>query len=243
MVDYLIGTSGWNYDHWTEKFYPQKLSKNKWLLYYCKHFNTVEVNYSFYKWPSKETLKKWYRESPKNFKFTLKAPRTITHVKKLKNVERQIRDFYKLSEILKEKLASILFQLPPFMTFNDKNFKKLEDFFKLLDLKKENVIEFRHESWWNKKVYDLFRKYKIIFCIVSSIEMPRDFILTSNIAYLRFHGINRSSNYSMEDLKRYAKKIKKLKCKKVYAYFNNDSYAYAIHNSKKLRELLVDKNI
>ncbi|MDP2925940.1 MAG: DUF72 domain-containing protein [Nanoarchaeota archaeon] len=237
MKEYLIGTSGWNYEHWENRFYPKIISKKEWFNFYSKNFNTVEINYSFYRWPNEKTMKKWYKESPSSFKFTLKAPRTITHVKKLNNTEKWVNDFYKLASLLKEKLACILFQLPPSFNFNINNLNKLKKFLESLDLKIENVIEFRHASWWNKKVFILL-KNKAIFCIVSSQEMPKDVVLTENTAYFRFHGINYSSDYSLNELKKYADKMKKLKCKKVYAYFNNDSNAYAVKNAKQLIKLV-----
>lgn len=232
---YLIGTSGWNYPHWTGKFYPKNISKKDWFDFYSKNFNTVEVNYSFYRWPSKKTMEKWYKEAPRNFKFTLKAPRTITHIKKLKNTERQIADFYKLSSLLKEKLGALLFQLPPSMKFNDNNFKKFEKFLKSLNKNKDNVIEFRHKSWWNKEVYHLLKKNKITFCIVSGLGMPEEIISTNDIAYFRFHGRNYSTLYPKNAIKKYANIMKNLRCKKIYAYFNNDANAYSIKNARELK--------
>lgn len=245
MKKYFIGTSGWNYEHWIRRFYPKKLQQKKWLEFYSQHFNTVEINMTFYRWPKESFFKSWYKRTPKDFKFTLKATRLITHIKKLKNVKKLVKDFYKLTSLLKEKLACILWQLPPSFKPNEKNIKKLENFLKLLNKKYKNVIEFRNERWWQPEIYKLLKKYKVCFCIVSGIEMPKDIIVTANFAYFRFHGDNYSSCYTEKQMQDYAKKMKKLanrkskdKIKKIYAYFNNDSNAYAIKNAKQLKEFL-----
>lgn len=245
MRKYLIGTSGWNYDDWRGRFYPKNLPQKKWLEFYSQYFSTVEINMTFYRWPKPSFFKSWYNRTPANFKFTLKAPRTITHVRKLNNVNRQVKDFYKLANLLKNKLACILWQLPPNFNPNEKNIKKLESFLKVLNKKYKNVIEFRNEEWWQEKYYQLLKKYNACFCIVSGIEMPKDVVVTADFAYFRFHGINYSSCYTEKTIKNYANEIKKLanrksknKIKEIYAYFNNDSEAYAIKNAKQLKEFL-----
>lgn len=238
MKKYLIGTSGWNYDDWQGKFYPKNLPKTKWLDFYSRTFNTVEVNYSFYHWPNEKTMKKWYQEAPETFKFTLKSPRTITHVRKLKNITQKVKNFYKLTSLLKEKTGCHLYQLPPSFKLNQNNFKKLKNFLKILNKNKDNAIEFRHETWWTDSVYELLKKHKTSFCIVSGLEMPKDIVITSNTAYFRFHGINYSSNYPASTLKKYSKIMKKLKCKKIYAYLNNDTNAYAVKNALTLKKYL-----
>ncbi len=238
---YFVGTSGWNYGHWVGRFYSEGLSQKSWLEFYSQHFNTVEINMTFYRWPKQSFLELWYKKTPKDFKFTLKAPRTITHVRKLNNINRQVKDFYKLTSLLKNKLACILWQLPPTFKFSEKNLKKLENFLKILDKKHKNVIEFRDEEWWQEKIYRLLKKHRVCFCIVSGIEMPKTIISTAYFAYFRFHGDNYSSCYTEKQMQNYAEKMKELGKKgarEVYAYFNNDSNAYAIKNAKQLKEVL-----
>ncbi|MFZ5955218.1 MAG: DUF72 domain-containing protein [Nanoarchaeota archaeon] len=238
MTKYIIGTSGWNYEHWKKRFYPENLAKSKWLDFYVNHFDTVEVNYSFYRWPNEKVLLKWHKHAPKNFLFTLKAPRLITHIKKINNVELLIKDFNHLTSLLKNNLGCYLFQLPPSLKFNEKNFDLLNNFLKILNNKIDNVIEFRHKSWWNDKVYHLLKKNKIGFCIVSGLDMPDSIVLSADFAYFRFHGNSYSSNYSKEQLKKYAGLMKTLKCKRVYAYFNNDANAYSVYNALELKRYL-----
>ncbi|MDD5146072.1 MAG: DUF72 domain-containing protein, partial [Candidatus Pacebacteria bacterium] len=234
----FIGTSGWSYKHWQGIFYPRKLTQNKWLNYYSKHFNTVELNMSFYRFPSIEIIDKWQKELPEEFKMTLKANRMITHVKRFKNVDRILADFYALAEGFKNNLGCILFQAPPFFKYSDENVEIMANFLKILDKEKRNAVEFRHLSWWNQKVYELFQKEEIGFCSVSGLNMPEDAITTSKFAYIRFHGPDEaySSKYSEEELKEWAKKINSLKTKEIFCYFNNDQNAYAVENAKELRK-------
>jgi uncharacterized protein YecE (DUF72 family) len=235
---FLIGTSGWSYLHWRDRFYPKELSSYRWLEYYARYFLTAEVNMTFYKWPNESLLKNWYKRTPKGFSFTLKAPKLITHIKKLKGVAKLIKDFYRLADSLQDKLACILFQLPPSLKFSQ---EKLKNFLKYLNKKYKNVIEFRDKSWWCSETYDLLRKHKISFCIVSGPKLPSDSIVTSPVAYFRFHGLEwYRSNYPAIELKKWAERIKKIssKCEKVYCYFNNDYNAYAVKNALELRKLL-----
>ncbi|MFO8016429.1 MAG: DUF72 domain-containing protein [Candidatus Woesearchaeota archaeon] len=233
---YLIGTSGWNYQHWKKRFYPEDIPKKDWFSHYARNFNTVEVNYSFYRWPSEKTMRKWHDDAPHDFSFTMKAPRTITHIRKLKNVERQVKDFYKLTSLLKDKCGCHLFQLPPSMSFERDNLARLKDLLEALDGRKDNAIEFRHKSWWDPEVYGLLKQYNAAFCIVSGLGMPKDLEATADTAYFRFHGEGYSTRYSAHEIKEYAERMEKLKCRKIYAYFNNDYNAYAVKNAQELRK-------
>ncbi|ADI73451.1 protein of unknown function DUF72 [Methanohalobium evestigatum Z-7303] len=238
MADkYFIGTSGWQYDHWRNVLYPEKLGKKKWLSYYAERFNTVEVNSTFYNPIKPKTFSRWYNETPSNFKFTIKGYRVITHFKKLHDVEDDIKAFYERAAPLQHKLGCVLWQLPSNL---HKNMELLEEFCKNLDKRKNNVIEFRHVSWFTEDVQSLLQKYKIGYCIISSPELPEIITVTSNILYMRFHGINNwyTEKYGKEKLKDYASKIKKTDAKKVYCYFNNDENGYAVHDAYNLRELL-----
>jgi len=237
-AEYLVGTSGWNYDHWKGRFYPKGLPQKRWLEFYAREFDTVEVNYSFYRWPSEKTMAGWYERAPANFKFTLKAPRTITHVKKLNAVEKWLDDFYKLTGLLKEKVGCHLFQLPPSLRRTDDTLELLRKFLPALDVTKDNAVEFRHKSWWDEEVYDLLRNHNVTFCTVSGLDMPEDIVATADAAYFRFHGERYATRYRQAALDEYAAAINKLECKKVYAYFNNDAQAYAVVNAKELRESL-----
>jgi len=235
-----IGCSGWSYDAWVEKFYPADLKQGEWLAYYAKHFNTVEVNMSFYRFPFKNMLSGWYRKTPKGFLFTLKANRLITHIKKLKGTEKLLGSFYSLADLLKDKLACILFQMPPSLR-KDKHMKTLESFLKTLSPDHNNVIEFRHKGWFCKEVYDLLSSHNAAFCIVSAPKLPSDLVATGSFVYVRFHGVDSWYDYcyTKTELKRWAREIKKLKVDTL-AYFNNDVNAYAPFNALELRKTLIE---
>jgi len=231
-----LGCSGWSYDHWIGEFYPKNIERNQWLIHYAKYFNTVEINMSFYRFPWPNMVKGWYNKTPKDFKFTFKANRQITHIKKLKNVKTLINRFYKLTDLMKEKLGCILWQFPPSLRLD---LKKLQKFCKDLNTKYNNIIEFRHNSWYCQDVYKLLNKNNIGYCIVSAPQFPEDVHVTSNIAYIRFHGKQwYRYDYSQKELKQWAKIVKNLKTKDVYVYFNNDFNAFAVKNCLQLKKLL-----
>ncbi|MFQ6069902.1 MAG: DUF72 domain-containing protein [Candidatus Aminicenantales bacterium] len=233
----LLGTSGWSYSGWRGIFYPPQLPQREWLSFYAGNFSTVEINMTFYRFPRTEILKGWMEKTPPDFRFTLKANRQITHFKKIKGVKNEVRYFYILADSLKEKLGCILFQLPPSITCD---LKLLEEFLSTLSPEYKNVIEFRHQSWYEKRVYDLLAAHNVAFCTVSSAKVPDDVVETSTTAYLRFHGITGGYRYKYteEELKEWAEKIKKIKAKECYIYFNNDYRAYAVENCKTLNKFL-----
>jgi uncharacterized protein YecE (DUF72 family) len=236
-VIYHLGTSGWSYPGWKEKFYPADLSSHEWLPFYAQHFATVEINMTFYRFPKPDTLRSWLERTPPHFSFTLKANRQITHLKKLRNVKSEVRYFYILADSLREKLGCILFQLPPSITLN---LELLEDFLLTLSPEYKNVIEFRHESWYDEKVYELLRAHAVTFCTVSSAKVPKAAVETSSIAYVRFHGLTGGyrHNYSDEELEEWAATIRMIKAEECYIYFNNDYEAYAVGNCLRLGEYL-----
>ena len=114
-----IGTSGWNYKHWSEIFYPDNCPQSKWLEFYAKYFGTVELNASFYRLPKPQTFESWRERTPDNFLWAVKASRYITHIKGIKDVKEALERFFSSAELLKEKLGPILFQLPPSLAFDE----------------------------------------------------------------------------------------------------------------------------
>ena len=236
-MSYHLGTSGWSYPGWKGKFYPLELPSKDWLSFYAEHFSTVEINMTFYRFPKPETLKGWLERTPPRFTFTLKANRQITHHKKLQNVRSEVRYFYILADSLAERLGCILFQLPPSITFD---LDLLKGFLDTLAPQYRNVIEFRHESWYDEKVYDILRAAGVSFCTVSSAQVPRTAVVTSSVAYFRFHGLTGGYryNYSNEELGEWGEIIRASKAAETYVYFNNDYQAFAVRNCLKLGELL-----
>ena len=237
----FIGTSGYSYPHWGEGvFYPEGLKENKWLEYYCKFFNTVELNVTFYRLPSRNVFKSWYKRVPKEFYFMAKGSRYITHVKKLVDIKDPLSKLFLSLGELKEKLGGVLWQFSPGMKVD---LEKMEKFCKEISkYKTRHTFEFRHPSWFNKDIYAILKKYNFCLCIAHSPFWPLEEIITSDFIYLRFHGGESlyGSNYSDKELKSWAEKAKVWLNKGLdfYAYFNNDAYGYAVKNALKLKELL-----
>lgn len=238
MPKLFIGTSGWNYPHWQGVFYPDDLNQAKWLQYYTKFFNCVELNVTFYRSVRKETFQNWYKKTPKGFCFVAKGPRFITHIKRLKEPKESLKIFIESAKGLKEKLACILWQLPPSYK---KDISRLETFLKLVKKTRiRQAFEFRNESWFGDQTYSLIKDYNACLCIAHSGEFPCVKEITSDFLYLRFHGgeLLYGSNYSDKELKEWANFAKHSKCRDIFAFFNNDAYGYAVKNALKFRGLL-----
>ncbi|MCM8784073.1 MAG: DUF72 domain-containing protein [Candidatus Omnitrophica bacterium] len=237
----FIGTSGYSYAHWGDGlFYPEGLRENKWLEYYSKFFNTVELNVTFYRLPRRSTFENWYKKTPKDFVFVVKGSRYITHVKKLNGINDDLLKLFNLLKELKEKLGIVLWQFPPDMKLD---IKRLEKFCKdISGYKIRYAFEFRHSSWFNEEVYTLLRNYNFSLCIAHSPFWPMVEIVTSDFIYLRFHGGKTlyGSEYTEKELKFWVDKAKIWIEKGIdlYAYFNNDACGYAVKNAIRLKDLL-----
>jgi uncharacterized protein YecE (DUF72 family) len=234
-----LGTSGWSYQGWRGRFYPAGLPAKGWLPFYAQAFNTVEINMTFYRLPTREILANWADVTPPGFTFTLKANRRITHLNRLRNVAHDVSFFYRLASTLGDKLGCILFQLPPPLTRDD---ALLKDFLSVLSPEYRNIVEFRDPSWYAGEVYDLLRTYRAGFCTVSSAKVPPDAVLTSATAYFRFHGLTGGyrHNYSEDELRHWAKVIRATGGAETFVYFNNDYQAFAVQNAFRLAEILRD---
>lgn len=234
-----VGTSGWVYDDWRGLFYPQELSKAKWLEFYNRHFITVELNNSFYRLPSEKALATWRAKSSDDFIYAIKANRFVTHVKKLRNVEEPLATFLQRVQLLGEKLGPLLYQLPPGMARND---VVLESFLELLPSHLQHVFEFRNESWFEDAVFALLRRHGVGFCIYDMPGFTTPLVVTADFAYLRFHGSHYlyGSRYSRAEINEWAKRIAEFGegLASVYVYFNNDARAFAVQNAKDMRATL-----
>src|SRR4029077_6150018 len=173
---YLIGTSGYNYPEWRGSFYPEKFPTAKMLAYYAERFNTVEVNYTFYRIPTVALLEGWAAGTPEQFTFTLKAPRRITHDSKLKNVADLTQTFCKTASALGGKLGVLLFQLPPNFKRDDAVF---ESFLDTIPEGTRAAFEFRHESWHDEAVYEALRRRNLALCIADSEKMSTPLVPTA----------------------------------------------------------------
>lgn len=239
MVRYYIGTSGWHYDDWRGRFYPDKLPRNKWLEFYAQHFPTVELNNSFYRLPSENAFTGWYNSSPPGFRYSVKVSRFITHIKRLKDCEETLANFMSRAGILKDKLGPLLYQLPPSM---HRNYEILESFLNVLPQGLKHVIEFRHESWLVDKVFDILQQHDAGLCVFDMPALTSPLLATADFAYIRFHGSDSlySSCYTDEELADWAKRIADLAkgIDSVYVYFNNDVQGFAIRNAETIRRFL-----
>ncbi len=239
MAEYLIGTSGWHYDHWRGRFYPERLPKGDWLEFYARHFTTVELNNSFYRLPSEGALANWRDLAPAGFTFAVKVSRFITHIKRLKNCGEAVANFITRARILGDKLGPLLYQLPPNLHRND---SLLDSFLSGLPEGMEHVVEFRHQSWLEDEVLAILRKHKVGLCVFDMPSLPCPLLATADFAYIRFHGSSSlySSCYSDEELACWARRLAGLAphLRAVYVYFNNDAEGFAVRNALTLRGYL-----
>ncbi|HJU05049.1 MAG TPA: DUF72 domain-containing protein [Nitrospiraceae bacterium] len=241
----LIGTSGWTYASWRGTFYPEKLPSREYLEFYAGAFPTTEINYSFYHLPKPQTYANWAARVPEDFLFAVKASRFITHIKRLLDVEEAWRLFIDNALVLQNHLGPILLQFPPSLK---QDTGRLQDFLTIAQHhagsrgKLRLVFEFRHESWFTSEVYRLLSRHGAALCIADSHRYPRKDVLTTDWAYVRFHGRNQlfASNYSRAELQKEARILKRyLKDgMDVLVYFNNDAKGYAVKNAKTLGRLL-----
>jgi uncharacterized protein YecE (DUF72 family) len=239
MTDYYIGTSGWHYEHWRGLFYPEKLAKLKWLEFYTQHFNTLELNNSFYQLPSEKAFVNWRESSPEGFVFAVKVSRFITHIKRLRSVEEPMQNFLTRAAFLRDKLGPLLYQLPPGMKRNDES---LEAFLSILPRQYRHVFEFRHQSWLDDGVFNILKQYNAGLCVFDMPGFTCPVVATAGFAYVRFHGSTGlyCSCYNDKELSDWEKKIAELgkNLESVYIYFNNDAGAYAVRNAKSLAQRL-----
>ena len=240
----FLGTSGWVYKEWEGPFY-QKSEKRK-LRAYCRVFNSVEIDSTWYRNPSKGTVMGWLRYSPSNFIYTAKMPKLITHDKRLGlkgDIQADLNTFFELMRPIQlgGKLGCLLIQLPPSYGYNPEN---LESFFQMLDPQFRFAVEFRNLSWIREETWQLLIKHKIAYASVDEPLLPPDVHLTTDFAYFRWHGRGKDPwfdyLYSKQELDQWIPKIEKAteNAKKIYGYFNNHFHGYAPENCLYLIEKL-----
>lgn len=239
MPIWHVGCSGYHYRHWKGVFYPDKLPQRLWFEYYSQHFRTLELNVTFYRFPQLSFLENWYQISPADFKFSVKAPRLITHYKQFNDTAQLLADFYgTVQEGLAEKLGPVLFQLPPRMAYSDERLQRILD---SLDPAFRNVLEFRHPSWWEGHVYQELARRGVAFCGQSHPQLPDDVVANANVLYYRFHGVPElyKSPYSENYLQQVVTQVEATQqVREAYLYFNNDIDASAIGNAQQMQELV-----
>jgi uncharacterized protein YecE (DUF72 family) len=212
-----VGTSGFQYAEWKGSFYPENLSTAKMLPYYAERFATTEINYSFYRVPAVSTLAKWSLATPAHFRFTLKAPQQITHVRKLRNAEDVLGRFHEAARTLGDKLGMILFQLPPSLK---KDLPLLQDFLGTLPEDLPSAFEFRHASWFEDDTYAALRARNAAVCVAEAEKLAVPLVFTADRGYLRL----RREDYTGEDIARWVDVIdaERAKLNDIYVYFKHE---------------------
>lgn len=233
-----IGTSGWSYKSWEGTFYPSGLPKTRHFEFYATQFPTVEINLTFYRLPTLKMVQGWLDKTPAGFLYAIKGSRFITHMKKLLNVEDALHEFFRCLEPLRRKVGVVLWQLPPFLS---KDVARLERFLKALPKSYEYAVEFRHGSWLSPEVFALLRHHRAAHVSVSARGMPMELTVTSDLVYVRFHGLSGGAahDYTAAELQPWAahvrKQVKEGRC--AFVYFNNDVNARAPGNARAFMEM------
>jgi len=240
---FRIGTSGWSYKDWTGIFYPKKMKPPDWLSHYAKTFDCTEINSSFYRLPSKETVINWLNKVPRSFRFCPKLSRYLTHMKKLREPEEPLERFFSVFGPMQGQMGPILIQLPRMVPFD---YNITEHLYKLLKEKYSPynfAIEVRHESWMTDSSYSLMTEYGVAFVISHSGNyFPYAEVVTSKNIYFRFHGPGTLYNtkYHSATLKKYSRLFKRWldEGHDLWIFFNNDWFGYGIENAMTLRKFL-----
>ncbi len=234
-----IGTSGWHYKHWKGNFYPSKIADREMLSSYLQHFDTVEINNSFYRLPTTEAVKAWVKQTPSDFLFSVKASRYITHNRKLREPEDSLVRFMDMVKGFGKKLGPILFQFPPSWGLNA---DRLEEFLAALPSRRRYAFEFRNASWLTPQVYELLRSRKCAFCIYEIGGFRSPIEVTADFVYVRLHGpgAKYQGRYSASELAMWALKMEKWTALNldVFFYFDNDQAGFAAQNAMELSRML-----
>ena len=240
----LVGTSGWQYRHWRRVFYPEKLPQKMWLRYYAERFQTVEVNNTFYNLPERSVFERWRAETPQDFVFALKMSRFLTHLKRLHDPDQPVRLFMERAEGVKAKSGPILIQLPPRFRANvallDAALARFEPSVRV-------AVEFRDESWFTEEIREVLERRHAALCLADSPRRKQPVWRTTDWGFVRFHeGAGpHAPGYERDALRRWIDRIAQhfRPGEDVYAYFNNDTFGYAIKDAVAFAELATDAGL
>ena len=236
-----VGTSGWSYDHWDGVLYPPGTPPRDRLAHYVRRFGTVELNASFYRWPRTATFASWRRRLPPGFQLSVKAPRGLTHAKRLYAPETWVGRITECWHELGDRRAVLLVQLPPTQARDD---ARLDFFLGQLPDWVRVAVEFRHPSWHDEAVYALLERHRAAYCVMSGAGLPCVLRATAPFVYVRLHGPDDAhlyaGSYPDADLRWWADRIGEWARdgRDVYAYFNNDGSGHAVRNAQTLRALI-----
>jgi uncharacterized protein YecE (DUF72 family) len=229
-----VGTSGWQYRHWRNTFYPQGVPQARWLEYYVQRFQTVELNNSFYRLPPRETFVKWYHRTPPDFVVAAKMSRYLTHIKKLKDPAEPVARFLDHASPLGRKLGPILIQLPPTLRVDleglDDTLSRFPDWVRV-------AVEFRHDTWWNDDVRAILEKHDAALCMADRHSKPFSALWkTTDWTFLRFHEGEGTPHpcYGRSAIESWVRRLAEGwgPDADVFVYFNNDPRACAIRDAR-----------
>ena len=237
-----VGCSGWQYKHWRGDFYPLEVPASRWFEHYATHFDTVEINNSFYRLPEAETFARWRERAPGRFLYAVKASRFLTHMKKLKDPEEPIDRLFTRMRQLGRRLGPVLYQLPPGFKLD---LARLEHFLHVLPRDAKHVIEFRDPSWYADTVSALLERYRVARCLHDMKGSATGHERVGPFVYVRYHGASGtySGGYPTDRLARWAEWLRAEQDAgvDVFAYFNNDIGGHAPRDAVTLRQLLEDQ--
>jgi uncharacterized protein YecE (DUF72 family) len=235
-----IGTFGWSYDHWSEVLYPPGVPSGDRLRYYTQSFQTVELNSSFYRWPRLATFQGWRRRLPHTFQFSVKAPRGLTHAKKLYAPEAWVERIAACWHELGDNRGVLLVQLAPNHARDD---ARLGYFLELLPHWIRTSVELRHPSWNDEQVFAILEHHQVAYCVMSGAQLPCVLRATALFVYVRLHGPDPNhlyaGSYSNAELTWWADRLRDWDAagKDAFVYFNNDGHGNAVRNALALRQL------
>jgi len=232
-MNLYAGTSGYSYKPWKGRFYPKGLSDKRMLHYYGEHFRTVEINSTFRGMPKASVLEGWVGDVPTDFRFALKSPQRITHIKRLKDVGEAVSQLLEVAGVLGERLGPLLFQL---RSDFKKDAVRLREFLALLPRERRAAFEFRHASWFDDEVFGLLRDHRAALCIADEkdeLEVP--FVATADFGYLRL----RRPDYTTAELKKWVKRVQKQDWQDAFVFFKHEDEAKGPQFAKKFLELAV----
>jgi uncharacterized protein YecE (DUF72 family) len=215
-MNLYVGTSGYSYKEWKGSFYPEKIPAKEMLHYYGERLSTVEINATFYRMPQPSMLANWKEQVPPTFRFALKAPQRITHIKRLKETDEETKYFFETAAVLAEQLGVVLFQLPPNMK---KDLPRLEIFLAQLPPATRAAFEFRHPTWFDDDVLDLLRNQNRALCVSDTDDMPTTHIdKTADWGYLRLRRVQ----YSEENLTEWLGRIRDQNWQETFLFFKHE---------------------
>jgi uncharacterized protein YecE (DUF72 family) len=236
-----VGTSGWQYADWRERFYPKGVPQRAWLAYFSERFPTVEINNTFYVLPKEETFVRWRNSSSSDFLFAVKASRYITHIRRLRGARDAVRLFWSRARRLGKKLGPVLFQLPPNLQAEP---ERLRSFLKLLPRSMRSAFEFRHPSWETDEVREDLDRAGCALVLADRPGARVPDLVTGGWSYVRFHqGRRTGPDYPRDKLRRYAERLANMPAREVFVYFNNDPTGAAVRDARTLTGLLMDRGV